>query len=678
MRNLLSLVLSGAVALSAGAQVNDLCSSVTPDALTAGGTLTWTGDNTGATITDDYVAGSILAGVGIPSVWHAFTLTGCADITISYCGTAGPFTEFWNALTTTCPGNNSFVATQQYNYSACGDGNPTVYFLNLPGGTYYYPVWTEDPGANGPYTITVTAATCGGSAVPNDNCGAVTPEALTVGGSLTLSGDNTFATSTGDFAAGSPYAGAPVVWHAFTTTECARVTLDYCGQDPVWTNSFGFLSRDCPASDLVYFSSYNDINCSEGNRTYIFNQLAAGTYYLPVLLDPNDNAVGPYEVHLSAAACPTAPSYYDQCSAVQYQPLAVGGSLNLIGNNTTATGTGDFEVGSPFNGAPVVWHGISTTQCANITVSYCGLDPVWGNTFGFLASNCPVASPTLFSTFNNTDCVEGNRTYIFNNVPPGNYLIPVVRDEANNAVGPYTLLVSASSCPVVPPANNNCANVTAENIAVGGTLTFTGDNTNATSTGDFVTGSPFVAAPVTWHAFTTSECSDLLVRYCGQDPVWNNTFGFLATTCPGDALVYFSTTPADCVDGNSTYLFNDLPAGTYYLPVLSDAANNSSGPYSIEVVAENCLFLAVEQPAQQSLAVWPNPTNGHLFVSQLPASNMLVRVLDATGRAVYSQRSGTSVGGTLELALDGRLAPGTYVLVLSSEQHQVERRFVVR
>lgn len=660
------------------AQVNDLCTSVTPDALAVGNTIVWTGDNTGATIDNDYVGGSIFANSGIPAVWHAFTTSACADITIDYCDSDASWNEFWNALLLTCPGSNSFIPTPQYNYSECANGNATMYFLNVPTGTYFFPVWTEDPGGIGPYTINVTATICGGSSAPNDNCASVTAEALALGGSLTLSGDNSFATSSGDFASGSPYAGAPVVWHAFTTTECARVTLSYCGLDPVWTNSFGFFARDCPASDLVFFSSYNNTDCVDGNRTYIFNQLEAGTYFVPVLLDVNDNAVGPYDLLLQAEACPITPTYSDQCSSVVYQPLAVGGSLNLIGDNSAATGTGDFDPGSPYNGAPVVWHGITLTECANVSVAYCGLDPVWGNTFGFLAVECPVVTPIIFSTFNTTNCAEGNRTYYFNSVSPGDYMIPVVKDVANNAVGPYTLLVAASTCPVVPPANNNCANVTALNLDVGSTLTFTGDNTNATSSGDFVAGSPFAAAPVVWHAFTTSECSDLVLAYCGQDPSWGNTLGFLATTCPGDALTYFSTVSASaCGDGNATYYFNDLPAGTYYVPVLRDASNNSIGAYSISVTAENCLFLGVDDATEDVITIRPNPNNGHLYIDRLPEAGMLVEVIDATGRRVHMQRSGASQGATLEIDLSGELPRGLYNIILTGPRTREEQRFVV-
>ncbi|MBK9175215.1 MAG: hypothetical protein IPM46_02525 [Flavobacteriales bacterium] len=656
------------------AQDNDFCQDVTPEPLALGSSLQFSGDNTGATISGDFAPGSTLGSLNIPCTWHAFTVTDCANITISYCGTAPAFTEFWNVLATTCPANNVYLFTSQYNYTACGDGNPTMYFQNAPAATYYFPVWYEDPGAVGPYTITVSAVVCGGGA-PNDQCGSVVAEPLVAGGQLDFTGDNSLATPSGDWPVGSPFAGAPVVWHGFTLSECTTVSVAYCGQDPVWGNTLGILARDCPASDLVYFSTYNNTNCSDGNRTYIFNSLADGTYYLPVLLHPSSGSVGPYTITVSGISCPPPPTYYDQCSQAQYQPLAVGGSITFAGDNTTATTTGDFPVGSPFEAAPVVWHGITTTTCTRLSVAYCGQSPTWDNTLGFLARDCPASDLVFFTNFNDTDCGDGNHTYVFSNLPAGSYLIPVLRDPANNAIGPYTLQVSATSCPAVPPANDDCSSITPVLLDAGATIMVTGDNTNATSNGDFVVGSPFIAAPVTWHAFILEDCTDLVVAYCGQDPAWSNTLGVLATTCPGDGLIYFTTGTNACGDGNATYIFNDLPPGTYYLPVLRDSPNNSFGPYSITVTAEDCLFLALDQEAVLSeLGVHPNPNDGRLLVTGLRGDEHELRITDLAGRVLFSARPRTS---TIQLDLTGRLAPGCYVLLALSVERRAEQRFVI-
>lgn len=653
------------------AQEYDLCGDAPVDALAIDGTLVYNGDNSSATFAGDYVPGSGLEALNIPSTWRAFATSECADIRIDYCGSASVFVDFWNILATTCPAGNLYVSTQQYNYTACGDGNPTMVFPNMPAGTYYYPIWM-DADDSGPYTLTITAVTCGSSIAPNDQCGSVTPEALSIGSQLTFTGDNTFATSSGDFAAGTPFVAAPVVWHAFSLTECTKVTIAYCGQAPAWGNTLGVLTRDCPGSDLVYFSTFNSTDCGDGNRTYIYNSLSAGTYFMPVLLHTSSNSIGPYSITVTGESCPPPTSYQDLCANVISQALSVGGSITFTGDNTTATGSDDFPAGSPFSGAPTVWHGITTTTCARVVVAYCGLVPAWGNTFGFLSRDCPASDLVYFSNSNTTDCGDGNTTYIYSNLPAGSYYIPVVRDPGNNAVGPYTLQVSATSCPAVPPANDDCSSVSAVLLPAGATINLTGDNTNATSTGDFVPSSPFALAPVTWHAFTIEECADLLVGYCGLDPAWTNTLGVLATTCPGDVMVYFTTTTGDCGDGNTTFLFNDLQPGTYYLPVLRDAQNGSFGPYSVAVTAEDCLFLGVAaEPTASSLRVWPSPSDGRVTLAGA-ASGEEYRVLDALGRTVRQGR--ISATGQAELRME-QASSGTYTVILGSSR---TIRFVVR
>ena len=85
------------------APANDLCSTVVPETLTVGSSITFTGDNTDATITGDYLAGSELELLGLASVWHAFTTTECANVQVSYCGTTPEFLNFWIILSTDCP-----------------------------------------------------------------------------------------------------------------------------------------------------------------------------------------------------------------------------------------------------------------------------------------------------------------------------------------------------------------------------------------------------------------------------------------------------------------------------------------------------------------------------------------------------------------------------------------------
>ncbi|MBS1581711.1 MAG: hypothetical protein JST66_05855, partial [Bacteroidetes bacterium] len=418
-----------APAAGGGAPVNDFCSSVTPEALAIGGTLTFNGTTTGATITDDYAPGSPLEGFNAPAVWHAFTTTECADVRLEYCGTPSIFSDYWNVFTLDCPALN-FVVANSYNTTDCSDGNPTVYFNSLPAGTYYYPVWANDVTAAGPYVLTITAGACsGGPVVPvNDDCASVTPEALVVDGALTFTGDNTGATAAGDFAPGSPFLGDAVVWHAFTTSACADVVVSYCGQAPVWGHTLGILSTDCPADSVILHTAFDNDSCGDGNVTYRFTELAAGTYYLPVLHDPSQSAAGPYTIEVNAVACGGSPvvPVNDACDSMTPEALVMGGTLTFTGDNTGATAAGDFAPGSPFLGDAVVWHAFTTSACADVAVSYCGQAPVWGHTLGILSTDCPADSVILHTAFDNDSCGDGNVTYRFTELAAGIYYLPVL------------------------------------------------------------------------------------------------------------------------------------------------------------------------------------------------------------------------------------------------------------
>ncbi len=670
-------------ALSCGSEVppaNDRCTDVTPQVLPAGGALTFTGNNTNATSTGDFPQGSPY--FAAPVVWHAFTTTVCTDLTLSYCGQDPVWTNSLGFLSSDCPGSTlTFFTT--YNDQACGDGNRTYTFIDLPAGTYYLPVLLDaNDDAIGPYTVEVSAAAC--DPTPNffDLCSAAVADILAVGESVTLTGDNTNATSANDFVPGSPFAGAPVVWHAFTTEECATVTVGYCGLNPAWGAALGFLATDCPADSLVFATTADTTTCGDGNITFVYEELAPGTYLLPVLLDANNGAAGPFGLTMSAAACtpPPPPTYFDLCADAVPDTLAVGGTLILTGDNTNATSTNDFAPGSPLDGTPVVWHSFTTQECATVTVGYCGINPFWTNALGFLATNCPADDLVFFSAFDPSACGDGNLTYVYNELSPGTYLIPVLLDANNNAVGPYTLQVSAAACPGInTPPNDTCNALVAEPLEEGSPLLFSGDNTGATATGDWVSGSPFSLAPVVWHAFSTDSCMDVTVSYCGQVPAWTNALGLLALGCPADSVVYFSTFTDTACGGNQVFSYFQLAAGTYLLPVLLDANNNAVGPYTVTVDGTDCLSTAVGADAQDApFMLFPEPSDGAVSLRWSgPPATVLVSVMDLMGRTVQTQRRALLPGDVQVLDLSG-LAPGGYVLRCASPQGSWQRRLTRR
>ena len=355
---------------------NDDCSSVIPEPLAVGGSITFNGDNTGATIDGDYVPGSALSGAGLPSVWHAFTIDACADVTLRYCGTTPAFLDYWVVLATGCPAD-AVIFNTSFNSDDCGDGNGTILYEDLPAGTYYVPVMLSTDvtfPAQGPYTLEVSAVACGGGTGPaNDLCSNVVPTPLAVGGSITFNGDNTGATIDGDYVPGSDLdvEGLPSVWHAFTIADCADVTVNYCGTTPEFLNFWIVLATQCPADALVFSTSFDLTDCGDGNATINYQGLEAGTYYLPVMLDtdPATLAQGPYTIDVSAVPCP-APPANDVCTGAF--PLAV----DLACEPTTGTVAGATESlpavdCNGFQGVADddVWYSfIATSPSATITV----------------------------------------------------------------------------------------------------------------------------------------------------------------------------------------------------------------------------------------------------------------------------------------------------------------------
>ena len=163
------------------APANDQCQNIVPQALNVGGSLNFTGTTVGATTTNDAVPLSDMDD-GIPKVWHAFTLSSCANVVVSYCNTTPAFDEIY-IVWTDCPASTFNLGT--FDFTTCVDGNGTVFFNALPAGTYYLPIGQFGAGTTGAYTVQVAATACAG--VPaNDDCGGAT--ALTAGTTCSVGG----------------------------------------------------------------------------------------------------------------------------------------------------------------------------------------------------------------------------------------------------------------------------------------------------------------------------------------------------------------------------------------------------------------------------------------------------------------------------------------------------------
>ncbi|MEZ4739875.1 MAG: T9SS type A sorting domain-containing protein [Flavobacteriales bacterium] len=142
-----------------------------------------------------------------------------------------------------------------------------------------------------------------------------------------------------------------------------------------------------------------------------------------------------------------------------------------------------------------------------------------------------------------------------------------------------------------PPANDLCEDVTPVDLAIGASVSFNGDNTGATDTEG-------LGEPNVWHAFTISECADVVIDYCGTSPAFGNGFTALFIGCPNtDDITASDFDDTTCPDGNFSLFYNTLPAGTYYYAVMLDAANGAEGAYTLNVTANTPVIPCPDVPA---------------------------------------------------------------------------------
>lgn len=296
-----------------------------PELLPVGGSLVREGTMAGATDAED---------LGYTTVWEAFTLSECADVTFNWCGSSTDELMYsFELVTGDCDDPDSWNSSYpSLTLSDCGDGNTLTTAYTLEAGTYYVMIYA---GPIDTYTLEMSAASCAPPPA-NDHCSNVVPEALPIGGTLTFIGDFTSATADGDFDASFPSdQGVKTVWHTFTTTECANITVRYCNMDVPYDSYWTFLATSCPADSTVILGSYDRQQCSNGDVTIQYWDLPAGTYYLPV--GDLAGVAWPYRVEVQATACGpycaawalNTIAFYEKISQVSFGGIARPSTLGL-------------------------------------------------------------------------------------------------------------------------------------------------------------------------------------------------------------------------------------------------------------------------------------------------------------------------------------------------------------
>lgn len=406
-----------------------------------------------------------------------------------------------------------------------------------------------------------------------------------------------------------------------------------------------------------------------------------GTAYINVFNDTpcGDASYGEiedYVLNISSGGGPTPPN--DDCTGAVAVNLPTPGSITLSGDNTGATV-------DPPTTFTVVWEAFTITECSDITVNYCQPGSVFEAFFINLAVQCPDILTGILSGSNDACNVY------FLDVPPGTYYIPVrVESDGSTPQGAYTIGVSSTPCgPTGPYCEAGANSVQFEKIS---NVTFSDINNSSTSPlgyEDFtsVVGSVVggVMYPISVSAAGGFATDQVLVwidwnQDLDFDDAGEEVFVSATGTGPftGDITVPLTATAGQTrmrVRLHDTYVGPDYPNTPNPTPC-DTSTYGQVEDYTIDMIG---IITGAGALSEAAFGVYPNPTDGNLIVRTGSLGGMVqLEVIDALGRTAYSEQRSVAKASSMQLALAGRLAPGTYLLRLTSGDAREEQRIVVR
>ncbi|MBK6755190.1 MAG: T9SS type A sorting domain-containing protein [Flavobacteriales bacterium] len=633
---------------------NDLCSGAVIEPLANGATVTRTGDSSGAT---DEV------GFGAPQVWEAFSTVECLDVTVDLCGTSPIFNDSFIFLVIGCPITNT-VNTGDFNQIECGDGNVTIHFMNLPAGTYYFPV-IATTGAIGPYTLHITGTACATPPPMNDDClgatmltpdvvcNAVVSEVAAATESLPGGLCNGF---TGD--------ANDDVWFSFVAASAEQTIA--VEPSSAYNAVVDLYEGDC--QNLIALACANDNLAGTGETIEATGLTVGNTYYFRVY-DWSSGQAPTTQVSVCVITPGSAPPN-DLCMDVLPENLQVGTPLSFSGTTVGATELIDAAANSTLDdGVPKVWHAFTTVECTNLLISYCGTPTPFDEVYGFLSTSCPGDGVQVFSGFD-FSCGDGNAEVAYATVPAGTYYMPVGQ-FGPGSTGAYSVTVVATACPP-PPSNDDCANATQlplnlsldcpANSLPGSTITATQD------AGDPGCESASGTYQDVWYTFNAGPNTSVTINF---DPGTMSSWALVVSLGCGGAEVYCEADPLApaviAVDPNTDYAVR----------VYSNTEFGAGGEFAICATAD---FPTSIQPlSAEGWQVYPNPTNGGMTLTNRGLGGPAhITLVDMVGRAVYTERSTILAGASHTLPLQGQLAQGVYSLQVVLPGGHWEQRIVVR
>ncbi|MFZ1332602.1 MAG: T9SS type A sorting domain-containing protein [Flavobacteriales bacterium] len=356
----------------------------------------------------------------------------------------------------------------------------------------------------------------------------------------------------------------------------------------------------------------------------------------------------------------------DLCTAVTPEALNIGVSLTFSGTRVGATTTNDGVAGNVLMttaGVASVWHAFTTTACSDVTVLYCNTPLPATTQWNFLTS-CPGDARVGFSYADfGGFCTNGQFGIKWVNLPAGTYYLPIYC-TANS--GAYEIEASAVAC-TPGPTNDNCAGATTIPVnttclPVNGTV----EHGTMSMQNNECNGATGSANDDVWFNFTAIGA----VHTITVDG--NGDFDAVIELYDGNCA---NTTPIVCADatldgGIESITMSDLiAANSYAVRVFHYYTSLALDPTFTICVTGDIGTTVTEQNAPQ-LRIVPNPAHDLITISQ--GNNGSVRILDLTGRTVWSERS--TERATIDVSAWPR---GWYIFQMDSDKGSLTERIIL-
>jgi photosystem II stability/assembly factor-like uncharacterized protein len=125
--------------------------------------------------------------------------------------------------------------------------------------------------------------------------------------------------------------------------------------------------------------------------------------------------------------------------------------------------------------------------------------------------------------------------------------------------------------------------------------------------------------------------------------------------------------------GQSPAVFSDNPTTTTTYTLIGTDANGCTNSTVKTVTVLLCEEIKNSTGTDNRFTIFPNPTKGKLIVqSKSPASHILIRITDVSGKTVYSHETNFDASKTAEEINISQLAAGTYFVKLVIEGKNTE------